>query len=573
MPFRLSIELIKNLIIIIDTQIKKEHTINKKVRLENDIYYDNLIKISDRLLFINSKLKSFQELSPTTEEISDLKFRCDQLHNKLHNINEILDPIDKKHTELIKKRDHHYYKWYLCLFCINRYKKLNFIEDLKDLNKKILKHIDLLNSEFNDLIILMADYEKQIKNLKFKFLPLRRLWISNKWDKDANQTNQRVTIFTFSQEIQSKDYHDSKYKLHSKHYENMNIFLNNMIEVDKTKDQLHAIGLGRCCGTYFLDSSLIASLTNYPSEKLEWNTLSDMVLYLSLQPLHKPTDDKITTYIINKYNDEKKLLEHCENNEDYNKHIISEHTKRQQTILAYMKELQERQEQDYKTMLRKLNLKEPLKVPVQEQLKETIQEQLKEPLKEPVQEPGKEPVQEPGKEPVQEPGKEPVQEPLKETLQEPLKETLQEPLKETLQEPLKETLQEPVQEPLKETLQEPVQESLKETLQEPVQEPLKETLEEPVQESLKETLQEPLKETLQEPLKETLQEPLKETLQEPVQESLKETLQEPGKEPGKEQLKEPLNETIQEQEKEQIVKTIIRKPKIKNTKKIKGKHR
>ena len=154
MPFRLSIELIKNLVIIIDTQIKKEHTINKKVRLENDIYYDNLIKLSDRLLFINSKLKSFQELSPTTEEISDLKFRCDQLHNKLHNINEILDPIDKEHTELIKKRDHHYYKWYLCLFCINRYKKLNFIEDLKALNKKILKHIDLLNSEFNDLIIL-----------------------------------------------------------------------------------------------------------------------------------------------------------------------------------------------------------------------------------------------------------------------------------------------------------------------------------------------------------------------------------------------------------------------------------
>jgi len=488
MPFRLSIELIKNLIIIIDTQIKKEHTINKKVRLENDIYYDNLIKISDRLLFINSKLKSFQELSPTTEEISDLKFRCDQLHNKLHNINEILDPIDKKHTELIKKRDHHYYKWYLCLFCINRYKKLNFIEDLKALNKKILKHIDLLNSEFNDLIILMADYEKQIKNLKFKFLPLRRLWISNKWDNDANQTSQRVTISTFIQEIQSKDTSDSKYKLHSKHYENMNIFLNNMIEVDKTKDQLHAIGLGRCCGTYFLDSSLIASLTNYPSEKLEWNTLSDMVLYLSLQPLHKPTDDKITTYIINKYNDEKKLLEHCENNEDYNNHIISEHTKRQQTILAYMKELHERQEQDYKTMLRKLNLKEPLKVPVQEQLKETIQEQLKEPLKET--------LQEPLKETLQEPGKEPVQEPLKETLQEPLKEPLQKPVQESLKETLQEPGKKPVQETLKETLQEPVQETLKETLQEPVQEPLKETLQDPVQEQLNETIQEQEKEQI-----------------------------------------------------------------------------
>ena len=354
MPFRLTIELIKNLVIIIDTQIKKEHTINKKVRIENDIYYDNLIKLNDRLLFINSKLKLYQELSPTIEEIPDLKFRREELYNKLHNINDILGPIDKKHSEIIKKRDEHYYKWYLCLFCINRYKKLNFIEDLKDLNKKILTRIDLLNSEFNDLTILMSDYEKQIQNLKFNFLPLRRLWISNKWDKDANQNSQRVTIFTFSQEIQSKDSKDSNYKLHGIHYENMNKFLNNMIVADKTGKQLDAIGLGRACGTYFLDSSLIASLTNLPSEKLEWKTLSDMVLYFSLLPITRPTDDKITPDITNRYNKEYKHLELCDTNEDYKKHFKDVHINRQRNLLVYMKELQERQEADYRLLLKQL---------------------------------------------------------------------------------------------------------------------------------------------------------------------------------------------------------------------------
>jgi hypothetical protein len=364
MPFRLSIDLIKNLVIIIDTQIKKEYNINKKVRLENDIYYDNLIKLNDRLLFINSKLKSFQELSPTTEEIADLKFRCEELHNKLHNIREILGPIIEEHDLIIKKRDDHYKKWYVCLFCIlfciNRYKKNNFIEDLQELNKKILNQLELLNTEFNSLVNLMADYEKQIHNLKFKFLPLRRLWISNKWDVDANQTSQRVTIFTFSQEIQSKDSRDSKYKVHSIHYENMNKFLNNMIVADKSGKQLDAIGLGRACGTYFLDSSLIASLTNTPSEKLGWTTLSDMALYFSLLPMNRPTDDKITPDIITRYNEEKKILEQYDKNEDYNKYLQDNHSRKQKNMLAYMKELQERQETDYRSLLKQLKLKPSL---------------------------------------------------------------------------------------------------------------------------------------------------------------------------------------------------------------------
>ena len=360
MPFRLSIDLIKNLVIIIDSEIKKEHNINKKVRLENDIYYDNLIKLNDRILFINSKLKSFQELSPTIEEIADLKFRCEELHNKLHNIRDTLGPVIKSHDELIKKRDEHYKKWYACLFCITRYKKINFIEDLRDLNKKILNQVELLNSEFNDLTNLMTDYEKQIHNLKFKFLPLRKLWISNKWETDANRTSQRVTIFTFSQEIQSKDSRDSKYKVHSIHYENMNKFLNNMIVADKSGKQLDAIGLGRACGTYFLDSSLIANLTNYPSEKLEWTTLSDMVLYFSLLPMNRPTDDKITPDIISRYNEEKKVLEKYDKNEDYNKYFKDTHVLRQKNMLAYMKELQERQETDYRLLLKQLKLKPSL---------------------------------------------------------------------------------------------------------------------------------------------------------------------------------------------------------------------
>ena len=354
MPFRLSIELIKSLIIIIDTQIKKEHTINKKIKLENDIYYDNLIKLYDRILFINSKLKCFQELSPTTEEIPELKNRCEQLHAKIHNINDIIKPIDIKHTELIKKRDEHYYKWYLPLFCINRYKKLNFIKDLEELNKKILLHVQLLNNEFNDLTILMSDYEKQIMNLKFKFIPLRKLWILNKWDKNANNDNQKVTISTFCQEIQSKDLSESNYKLHSHHYEKMNMFIKNMIVFDKTKEQINAIGLGRSCGTYFLDSSLIASLTNLPSDKLKWTTLSDMVLYFSLLPINKPTDDKVDTNIINKYNEEKNILQLYNTDEEYNKYKQRALISKQQTLLGYMKELRQKQEDDYKSLLHKL---------------------------------------------------------------------------------------------------------------------------------------------------------------------------------------------------------------------------
>ena len=207
--------------------------------------------------------------------------------------------LDARITEPALQNNRNAFKklWYVCFDC---YGKASFLEDLKNLNDELNAKMQLVTIEYDNLVLLMNIYEKQIENLKFKFLPLRRLWISNKWDLDANQTSQRVTIATLIQEIQSKEL---SRELHSLHYENMHIFLTKMIEDNKTQRQIEAIGLGKCCGTYFLNSSLMASLTNLPCDKLKWNDLSDMVYYFSLLPIEKSTDDRITPEIIERYNE------------------------------------------------------------------------------------------------------------------------------------------------------------------------------------------------------------------------------------------------------------------------------
>ena len=316
MPFGASIEVLQQIVVLIHNNIKENEELNKNIKIENEIFYLNLKKMADNLSLMIDKLKSYQELSPTTEEIHDLKLRCEKLFNHLSSTNKLLIEIEKNHSILMAKREAYKNKWYLC---VERYTKPMFIEDLKDINKQINTKIELLNIEFNDMETLMNIYEKQIENLKFKFIPLRRLWISNKWDQDANQESQRVTISSFIQEIQSKE--DLTWNLHNHHYENMKHFLTNMIEIDKTERQLEAIGLGRSCGTYFLNNSLIANLTNLPSEKLDWNNLSDMVLYFSLLPIIRPTDDKITEEIIQKWNEEIKKRELSKTPEEYNKYI------------------------------------------------------------------------------------------------------------------------------------------------------------------------------------------------------------------------------------------------------------
>ena len=306
MPFGISIELLNKIVIFVDTQIKKNDALNKSIKKENNIFFLNLKRMSEQLGLMIDKLKSYQSLSPTTEEISDLKLRCEKIFNNLKITNDLMIQIEKNHTELINKREIYKNKWYLCV--TRCYTKSMFLEDLQNLNNELNIKLKLLNEEFDNLAILMNIYEKQIENLKFKFLPLRRLWISNKWDNDTNQLSQRVTIASFIQEIQAKETTNSTWQLHNYHFENMHIFLTNMIEVDKTDRQKEAIGLGRGCGTYFLNSSLIANLTNLPSDKLNWLDLSDMVRYFSIQPIEKPTDDKINQEIINKYIQDKNIV-------------------------------------------------------------------------------------------------------------------------------------------------------------------------------------------------------------------------------------------------------------------------
>lgn len=303
MPFSASIEIIKKIVVFIDTKIKENEAYDKSIRKETNIYNINLKTINGELGLIIDRLRGFQELSPTTEEVGDLKLRCNNLFNNVKNCNDLLIAVHNNYKELIDSRTLFKKKWYNFFDC---YGKSVFLESLIDLNKEINTKMGLVKNEYDNLVILMNVYEKQIYNLKFKFLPLRRLWISNKWDVDANQNSQRVTIATLIQEIQSKEL---SRELKSNHYENMQTFLTRMIEDNKSQRQIEAIGLGKSCGTYFLNSSLMASLTNLPCDKLHWNDLSDMVYYFSLLPIEKSTDDRITPAIIEKYNASSPLKE------------------------------------------------------------------------------------------------------------------------------------------------------------------------------------------------------------------------------------------------------------------------
>ena len=302
MPFAMSMEMIKKIVKFINGKIEENKTLDKNIQQENEIFFKSLLQVHDKLELMIDKLTSYQEISPTTEEVSDLKTRCEKLYLSIKSINELILHITKQHHKLQSKRNLYKEKWYLCVEC---YGKAEYLEDIQNLNKEIDTKIEILDREYENLQTLMALYQQQIENLKFKFLPLRRLWISNKWDCDANQSNQRVTIASLIQEIQAKE-NTLSLKLHHHHYENMKIFLTKIIEVDKTKRQIDAIGLGRSCGTYFLNSSLMASLTNTPSLELKWNDLSDMVIYFSINPFEKSTDDRITQQIIDKYNNMRK---------------------------------------------------------------------------------------------------------------------------------------------------------------------------------------------------------------------------------------------------------------------------
>jgi|SaaInlStandDraft_7_1057024.scaffolds.fasta_scaffold01248_9 hypothetical protein len=301
MPFSSSIKLLENIILIVAKIKKDNEEMNQKIIQEINIFYKNLEKTNQEIILYIDKLKSFQQLSPTTHEVPDLKSRCDKLLQHINEMNDLLNTIKNNNNNLLLKREFYKKNWYLC---VERYTKQMFLDEMQELNTMIDSKMKLLDNEFDDIEKLMNIYDTQITNLKFKFIPLRRLWISNKWDQDANQDSQRVTISSFIQEVQcleSIEYRPWNGVINDKHYEKMKQFLNNMIQVGKTEKQLNAIGLGKSCGTYFLDNSLMANLTNLPSEKLKWDNLSDMVLYFSILPIDKPIDDKITVEIMNKW--------------------------------------------------------------------------------------------------------------------------------------------------------------------------------------------------------------------------------------------------------------------------------
>jgi hypothetical protein len=312
MPFQTGIDILAKIAELVAAQIEKDAQLNKDIKKETHNFTKNMQILSTEISIINDKLRAYQALQPTTEEVHDLKGRTKQLFINLKNLNSNLIHIQETYNEFLLLRENYKKTWCICK---NIYTKSNFIEDIKSINEDIEYQLDMIKKDFMNLEHLMNIYSEQVENLKFKFIPLRRLWISNKWDSDANQDSQRVTIETFCQEIQSKD--TGNWGLTSKHYENMKNFLHTMIIIDKTEDQLDAIGKGRSCGTYFISSSLLANLTNLSSDYYKWHDLSDLVIYFSLEALKKPTDDKITDIITKKYNAEIKLRELRKSPEHY----------------------------------------------------------------------------------------------------------------------------------------------------------------------------------------------------------------------------------------------------------------
>ena len=316
MPFQTSLDIIKEIASLVKSQIDKNEKLNKDIKKETSIFNKKMQELSTEIININDKLTAYQALQPTIEEVYDLKLRVDKLLLNLKNLNTNLCDIQDTFNEFLELRENYKKSWCICK---NIYTKSEFIEDIKSINEQIQTQLDIAMKDFSDLESLMSMYNEKVENLKFNFAPVRRLWIANKWDADANQESQRVTIETFSELIQSKD--DGSWGLTSVHFENLKKFLTTMITADKSEDQLNSIGKGRACGTYFINSSLIANLTNIASEKLEWKDLSDLVIYFSLEALERPTDDKVTDVIIDKYNAETKLKNLRKSPEEYKAYL------------------------------------------------------------------------------------------------------------------------------------------------------------------------------------------------------------------------------------------------------------
>ena len=105
MPFDASIEVLQEIVKLIHDKVKENEELNKNIKIENEIFYVNLKNISDTLSLMIDKLKSFQQLSPTTEEVNDLKFRCEKLFNHLSSTNKLLIEIENNHGLLMSKRE------------------------------------------------------------------------------------------------------------------------------------------------------------------------------------------------------------------------------------------------------------------------------------------------------------------------------------------------------------------------------------------------------------------------------------------------------------------------------------
>ena len=101
MPFAASIDIIKQIVNFINIKIKENEAYDKSIKQENEIFFRNLNIVNKNLGLMIDKLKAFQELSPTTEEVDDLKLRCTNLFNTVNNANDLLITIHSKYQELL----------------------------------------------------------------------------------------------------------------------------------------------------------------------------------------------------------------------------------------------------------------------------------------------------------------------------------------------------------------------------------------------------------------------------------------------------------------------------------------
>ena len=305
------IDIIKQIAELVNKYIEKNEKLNIEMEEQENLFNQNLQQILTEIRLIEDKLNSYHELNPIVVQVKELENRSDNLVTTLNLMKTNLISCQSSYEKFISERDT--YTKLSCIFkviynCKNsksNYTRKKFIKAIKDINDKIQNQLKTIITDFNHLTDVMNSYKQDFENLKFDFIPLRHLWIVHKWSYDETQIRESATIQNFTYILQSK--YDEECGLSSNHYNNMREFLKKMVTFGKNNDELKALHRGSTCGTYCISDSLMANLTNSASKKLNWIDLSDLVIYLSLNILETPTDDKVSLKIILRYNEETEL--------------------------------------------------------------------------------------------------------------------------------------------------------------------------------------------------------------------------------------------------------------------------